>query len=125
MIELLVNNNIPQGVLVDNILIPNYVRLSVSQLNSIKSIFISNATIPISTQEKKVLKKIISLYDNEQNLILSVKQRFSEIWEERDTLNLLKKWWETIPYAFTITEIGRVLAHANAQRYDSSLPPLN
>ena len=37
---------------------------------------------------------------------------------------LLKDWIEKIPNSFSITSVGKVLAHANAQRCDDKLPPL-
>lgn len=49
---------------------------------------------------------------------------FALEWKKRETLNLLLKWWNEIPMAFDITAVGTVLAHANAQRCDSSIPPL-
>ena len=52
-------------------------------------------------------------------------QTFAEEWDKRKSLRMLKKWWEEIPNSISITEVGKVLAHANAQRYDNTLPPLN
>lgn len=53
-----------------------------------------------------------------------VTENFSLEWKKRETLSSLLKWWNDIPMAFDITTVGTVLAHANAQRCDSSIPPL-
>ena len=81
--------------------------------------------VPLSSKDIAVLKDINSLYNKDKNLIQKSKQKFSEKWNDRKSLKLLKEWWERIPYSITITEVGKVLAHANAQRCDNSLPPLN
>ena len=44
--------------------------------------------------------------------------------EEKRNTQFIAKWWNEIPMAFDITAVGTVLAHANAQRCDSSIPPL-
>lgn len=43
--------------------------------------------------------------------------------EKKRNTQFLLKWWNDIQ-AFDITTVGTVLAHANAQRCDSSIPPL-
>lgn len=53
-----------------------------------------------------------------------ITENFSLEWKKRETLSSLLKWWNDIPMAFDITTVGTVYAHANAQRCDSSIPPL-
>lgn len=127
-VNILASINVSKDFLVDNVLCPGYVRLNIpkqSSYKSISSVISSYLTIPLSDKEATSLKQIISLYDKNPNLINAVKQRFSEKWEKRKTLSLLKKWWEDIPTSLTITKVGKVLAHANAQIYDSSIPSLD
>ena len=130
-INILASINVSKDFLVDNIINPGFVRLNIPNQNSINTISRvievnqQKISIPLSEHEIAKLKEILLLYNKDKKLIQNVKQRFSEEWEKRKTLRLLKKWWDKIPHAVTITEVGKVLAHANAQRCDNSLPPLN
>jgi hypothetical protein len=127
-LKMLSNIKIPNSILVDNVLNPGYVRMEIPQkesIDSMKRIFHPNVTIPLSETDKTTLKEIFSMYNNDSNLIQNVKQRFVEEWNKRESLRKLNEWWNDIPNSITITEVGKVLAHANAQRCDNSLPPLN
>lgn len=127
-VELLANIGVSEDILVDNVLNPNYVRLNSPQQNSFESIYkliAPNVMIPLSTKEKKTLKDIVSLYNNDPLLLQNVKKSFSEKWKMRKSLNQLNDWWTIIPHAFTLNQMGTVLAHANAQRCDNTLPALN
>ena len=48
-----------------------------------------------------------------------------EEWNKRTNLKILREWWDNIKFSMQLTSVGKVLAHANAQRCDESLPPLN
>lgn len=127
-IQLLSEINISENTLVDNVLNPGYVRIPIPTQESIDSMMAVselNSNIPLSKEDVNVFKNIYSLYDNNTNLIKKVNQTFAEEWDKRKSLRMLKKWWEEIPNSISITEVGKVLAHANAQRYDNTLPPLN
>ena len=127
-IDLLASINLSNNIIVDNDLNPDYVRLCIPQQNSfelVKRVISPTIMVPLSSKDIAVLKDINSLYNKDKNLIQKSKQKFSEKWNDRKSLKLLKEWWERIPYSITITEVGKVLAHANAQRCDNSLPPLN
>ncbi len=123
--KLLDEINISSDILIDNILNPGYVRLPIVSLNNIN--FISKVIhIPLSEGQNVILKEIVSLYSKKDaNLIQQVKHNFFMELEQRPYLKLLKEWWDKIPFGITITEVGKVLAHVNAQRCDKSLPPLN
>lgn len=127
-LRLLTEMKIPNDILVDNVLNPGYVRLQINNQRSINSMYrfiAPNVRIPLTMEEIATLNEIFTMYNKDANLIQRVKQNFSEKWMRRKTLRQLKEWWEKIPCAITITEVGKVLAHVNAQRCDSSLPPLN
>ena len=127
-IELLASIGVSEDFLIDTVLDPSYVRLNSPQQNSFESIYkliAPNVMVPLSTKEKTTLKDIVSLYNNDPQLLQNVKNSFSEKWKMRKSLNQLNNWWTTIPHAFTLTQMGTVLAHANAQRCDNSLPALN
>lgn len=127
-IDLFASIGVSKDFLVDNVLNPSYVRLNFPQQNSFESInklIAPNVMIPLSAKEIITLNNIVSLYNKDPQLLQNVKNSFSGKWKMRKSLNQLNNWWEKIPYAFTLTEMGIVLAHANAQRCDNSLPPLN
>lgn len=78
----------------------------------------------ISNEQRSILEQIYDLYDKNEEQKKMVTENFSLEWKKRETLSSLLKWWNDIPMAFDITTVGTVLAHANAQRCDSSIPPL-
>ena len=45
-------------------------------------------------------------------------------WDKYPALKKLRDFYEIIPYAFTITQIGIVLAYTNAKRCDNSIPDM-
>ena len=51
--------------------------------------------------------------------------KFMEEWNKRTNLKILREWWDNINVSIELTSVGKVLAHANAQRCDKRLPPLN
>lgn len=119
---------IPNSILVDNVLNPGFVRIFINKqdsINMMKKNIIPYLFVPLSNEEIFTLKEITSLYSKDASLKQNVKNKFSKEWGKRPNLQLLKKWWEDIPNGITITEVGKVLAHVNARRCDSSLPPLN
>ena len=42
--------------------------------------------------------------------------------DKYEHISKIKQWWESIPLAFEITSVGKVLAHTNAKRCDSNIP---
>jgi hypothetical protein len=48
-----------------------------------------------------------------------------EEWNKRKYLRVLREWWDGIDANVQVTSVGKVLAHANAQRCDKSLPMLD
>lgn len=127
-IQMLSEVNISENTLVDNVLNPDYVRIPIptqKSIDSMKVVSELDSNIPLSKDEVNAFKNIYSLYDNNTNIIRKVNKTFAEEWDKRKSLRLLKKWWGEIPYSISITEVGQVLAHANAQRCDNTLPPLN
>ena len=97
----------------------------VENLNIIHSVDRGNIVIPFSDTQKQAVRSVIELYSKDSNLMTKVRKTFMDEWMKRTNLNKLKLWWDKLPYAFSITSVGKVLAHANAQRCDKTLPPLN
>ena len=131
-LKILHETNLPANWLVPHELNEGYVRLPVRDQYSI-----AEMTVPtfehgefvsyraIVQQEVDALNKIWNLYSKDSAQKLKVKHAFIEKWDSYHTLSLIHTWWDTIPHSFTITPIGNVLAHANAQRYNSQIPSLN
>ncbi|MBC6680328.1 LPO_1073/Vpar_1526 family protein [Zhenpiania hominis] len=130
-VEILKGANIPINLLVDHELNDGYVRLNVRNKNEI-----NNITFPVLTQanaiglhkvidsEVEALYKVWDLYSNDSKLKESVKQAFMQKWNTYDTLRTVRLWWEALPHSITITPIGNVLAHANAQRRNKKVPQI-
>ncbi|MCI6998481.1 MAG: hypothetical protein MR936_17335 [Eubacterium sp.] len=130
-IEILKEANLPINLLVDHELNDGYVRLNVRNKNEI-----SNITFPVLTQpntigfrkvtgtEVDALYKVWNLYSNDSKLKEAVKKAFMQKWDTYGTLRSVRLWWEALPHSITITPIGNVLAHANAQRRNKKVPQI-
>lgn len=120
--------------LVPNELKDGFVRLPVinkSQIRKLKPIEQMNmdgkntqVLTELSERQKNVLENIFTLYNHEEKLKKEVISRFIDEWDKRSALRMLHTWWDSIPVAFDISIVGRVLAHANAQRCYKTFPPL-
>jgi hypothetical protein len=119
------------NLIVEHALNNGYVRLNLCNELSLNYMLLSVnigsqvINIPLSTQQKEAMTSLYTLYDNDEVIANQVVTEFIKQWDLRENLRKLKEWWREIPKSFSITSIGRVLAHANAQRCDSNLPPLN
>lgn len=118
-------------ILVVNALNPDFVRININNIEEVENLKIihsvdrGNIVIPFSDTQKQAVRSVIELYSKDSNLMTKVRKTFMDEWMKRPNLNKLKLWWDKLPYAFSITSVGKVLAHANAQRCDKTLPPLN
>ncbi len=128
--ELLKSINI-SNILIDNELNKEYVRLAINkkqQISDIKRVILNlktgrNMEIPLTENEKDILNKIYDMYETPINQ--EIKDNFLNEIEKRPNLQKLRKWVNNINKSFSITPIGRVLAHANAQKCNKDFPPLN
>lgn len=134
-IEILKNNNLPVAMLVDHSLNNEFCRLAVRSMKSIDEISLVHQTIhdgrlikqdqQISEEQKSAIKSIYDLYSKDGNIRANNVNLFMNEWDKRPNLKTLREWWDNIPTSFTITSVGKVLAHSNAQRCDNTLPPLD
>lgn len=122
----------PAGILVQHVLNNDYVRLEISQKNMIDIQEINEindtqvTTRPITHLEKEALKAVYQLYEKNSMLEEHNIKKFMSEWNKRPNLKILREWWDNLPSLhIEITSVGEVLAHANAQRCDNNLPPLN
>lgn len=129
--SLLKEANLPTTVLVEHELNSDFVRLNVSDKQQIKNItiptFIQPHTVSFrktTEAEVEILNKIWNLYSNDSKLKENFKNAFMRKWDSFETLKSVRLWWEALPHSMTITPVGKVLAHANAQRYNSNIPDI-
>jgi hypothetical protein len=131
VIEILTQVGLP-NILVDHELNSDYVRVNIPSKEQIDSLFLEQINIngqiernPLSDIQKNAIKFIYDLYKLDDNIKKKNIEQFMIEWNNRPNLKKLQEWWDNIPQSFDITMVGKVLAHANAQRCDKSLPPLN
>lgn len=119
------------NLFIENSLLQDYMRINIGNFKEIESLMLvrviggTSMPIPFSEQQKTAIKSIVELYVKDSKLKNDVEESFISEWDKRSNLALLRKWLEKISHSFSITSVGKVLAHANAQRCDSKLPPLN
>ena len=134
-LEILENNNLPENLLVEHSLNCDYLRIPISHKRQIESITLnpfnpSNGSvvlvpIKLTVAQVTALNSIYDLYIQDGGVKKENVAAFLTELDSRPNLKVLKKWWDDIPLAVTITFAGQVLAHANAQRCDNRLPPMN
>ena len=128
-IELLNSNNLP-NILIEHELNTDYVRLCVLNKNDIDPTKLThlssnNTVISLTDIQKNVIRSIYDLYKQDAAIRQENVNKFMEEWNKRTNLKILREWWDNINVSIELTSVGKVLAHANAQRCDKRLPPLN
>ena len=80
-------------------------------------------TRKVTDDEIGILESVYDLYDNTQKMS---QEDFVKEIEKYQNLKTLREWWNTMnQQSIQITSVGRVLAQANAQRIDKTLPALD
>ena len=120
------NNLNPNAFLIKNELCADYVRLPVSMKEDLKKIPIikNGQRFQMTPNALDALSSVWDLYCTDKHKLDEVKVKFEELWDHHPALCKVKEWWDSIPKSFDLTQVGCVLAHTNARRYDSSLPNL-
>lgn len=119
--------NLNENFLVDHECLDGYVRLPVSEKGCIKNLIIEYSNgmrKTISDQQISVLEDIWSSYENDDLLMKKVNENILSIWDSFAILKMVREWWDDVSGRFNITYVGRVLAHTNAKRCDSTFPDL-
>lgn len=124
--DILGKHGLSREVMVNNELLEGYVRLPFSRLTDINHFLIldpeKNTQRPLTTPEKSALRQVRNLYSQDPKLLAAVKNNFIQELQKRPTLNKVRIWWNRMPMDIEITQVGKVLAHANAQRVDKNIP---
>jgi hypothetical protein len=134
-IEIVRESVLPLDILCKHELRDDYIRLSVTSMKSLDKLSLQQAInigsqkmfmpIPLSESQKKAIHDVRSLYVVDENMKNDNITKFMIEWDKRESLKKLRVWWDAIDTSFNITAVGKVLAHANAQRCDPTLPALN
>lgn len=125
-LELLASIDLNQNVFVDNQFLEGYVCLPVHNKNAIADIMLINSSGERNLDKKEldVFYLIWDMYNNDNQLQDEVKKKFIDMWDSFAALSVIRIWWENISRAFSITSVGKVLAHTNAKRCYKGVPDL-
>ncbi|MBU3548254.1 LPO_1073/Vpar_1526 family protein [Polynucleobacter sp. P1-05-14] len=135
-VEILKKNALPINILVEHALNNNFLRLSIRSINSIDEVTLTNIHIgndgnlihvqsKLSEEQKRAINSIYELYVIDDNIRQNNISILMAEWDKRPSLQTLGEWWDNIVSGCTVTSVGKVLAHSNAQRCDKNLPPLD
>ena len=131
--------NVPLDVLVDHELRDGYVRLKLINRSMLDLLYFSSKAtmnlngllveVPIqqmlNDKQKKAINQVYELYDKNEQLHNENTKQFIKLMNDYDNIRKVGEWWDSINVSFVITSVGKVLAHANAQKCDPELPPLD
>lgn len=125
-LQLLESIGIGSNVLVPNECLNGYVRLPIANSKAIDDLYFEAETerVPLNFEQKQILRRIWGMYSQDSHFKKQVEDSFMKIYDSFDALRTFRLWWENIQQPFSITLIGRILAHTNAKRCDSTLPDL-
>ena len=130
--DFLTKSSIPIGILVDNPLHDDYVRIAIPSLDKLDDYGLINPGTgqlnKFTTKQKESLKKVINLYAKSGEDYEKMKNNFNSLLISHKNIIAIKEWWDEISkskISFSITSVGRVLANTNARRIDPNLPDLN
>lgn len=132
--RLLSEAGLDSSLLVPNELLDGYVKIPVVQKDEIKNLELSQNIVlkgNIVSQQRKIREKEIlaleaiwNLYSTDAEIKKSAVSAFMNEWDSYPSLKKLHTWWDDLPLAFDITQVGTVLAHTNARRCDKTIPEL-
>ena len=80
--------------------------------------------IPLSDNQIDAIRQVWKLYEKDANLQKQATTKFTKLCEGFDSLHKVQLWWDSIPNAFQITCVGKILAHTNAKRCSPGIPDL-
>lgn len=133
--RILNENGLPINILVEHVFNRNFVRLNVVDKEQISSLTFQYSVprdgksmitvVRASEKQISALNSIYDLYSKDGALKKRNLDNFILEWDKRSNLKIVGDWWNNINASVQITSVGKVLAHSNAQRCHSDLPPLN
>lgn len=125
-IEILEAKQVNREALVPNECLDGYYRIAIRNKDEINdpecNMVLEGA--PLSHEKQEAIKKIFGLYSHDEVLLEQAKDNFVRIWDEFESLRILRQWWNGISDGFAITQVGMILSQINAKRCDPDLPDL-
>lgn len=115
-------------MLIQNDLLPEYMRLPMVHLDDLSMLPVAIPNIPKlftmtpTEKHKDGLRKVINLYSKDSALLQKVKLTFAGKMMEYDALKQFKMWLASLNHSFELTSIGEALAYVNARRCMPGLP---
>lgn len=129
-VEILNQCGMGADCLVPNNLLPGFVRLPLVKSDDFSFLPITIPNIPkiytMRPNEKHIegLKKVISLYSKDSQLLKQVKDEFAKRISQYGTLKKLKEWLANSEGYFELTSVGEALGYVNARRCLPGLPAI-
>lgn len=110
VIKILDSYKIPHSDLVENECLDGYLRLNISCIENVLPQYVE----PVSC--------VLNKYSNDKSLLKEVKMNFMNIWDSFEYLRNLRCWWNSMPFSYSITHVGKILAQINAKRLIPNIP---
>lgn len=134
--KMLRDNGIPCTIMCEHEFNESFCRLDVVSKEHIEDIYLiyniknkegqeQSVQKELSQEQKEVLCNIYDMSVGNSQSKEKIIGNFSDEIEQYVALKRVREWWNSIPFSFQITSVGKVLAHANAKRIDSSLPDMS
>lgn len=133
-LSILSEAGLSSSFLVSNELLDGYVKLAIVAKEEIKNLkvtrnFVVNGNLiheqsRINEKEIEALEAVWNLYTKDDEVKKIAVSAFMDEWDNYPSLKKLHIWCDSLPLAFDITHVGKVLAHTNARRCDKSIPEL-
>ena len=127
-IKVLNECGIGASALVQNDLLPEYVRIPVARLDDLSMLSAQNLGFSqlygrvLDDREKEGLKAVIGMYSKDPVLMKTAKEAFVKKMSEYESLRRFKDWLNALPYYFALTPVGEAIAYVNARRCIPDLP---
>ena len=135
VLELLDKHRISHNILIEHELNQGHVRLCIPQKQQIEELYSSEVinfngisqrvNIKISEEQKSCLKQIFDLCSKDTIATKQVREKFVELLNSYESIKQIIEWRNKIGTTFNLTSIGKVIAHANAKKIDTTLPDLD
>lgn len=126
VLKIFYDNNLPFNLLVDNELNEEYVRLQLCTKDEIKHLFLVNE----KGEKIDLSDRQLEAYENVFDMTLKNKEEsksyFIKFLYRYNEIKKVIEWWDKyiVQNSFTVTTIGKVLAHTNAKRIDYTIPDI-
>lgn len=101
------------------------VNVNIEEVSLLGNIGSQIVKIPLNPAQRLVMQQILSMYIQDTSIKNQIIEKFKDEFRKKPNLRILEEWIAKFKTSFNITAVGKVLAHANAQRCDKTIPPLN